>query len=176
MGNKLTLGEASFSIRDKQLQDVITCNQLVKKSWNLLNGDLDTLGGIVFRRFFEIEPQLKIVFPKIVHINHDNKLDANIDMDMLIRHGAVVMKALGAAVESLGDSSCLNSVIITIGQIHCYRNVKPKMIKKLWPCLNYGLQSVLKENYTKEVAQAWRCLYYYICGLMIHGMLNPDTD
>ncbi|KAH3739811.1 hypothetical protein DPMN_046501 [Dreissena polymorpha] len=51
MGNKLTLGEASFSIRDKQLHDVLTCNQilLVKKSWNLLNGDLDTLGGIVFR-------------------------------------------------------------------------------------------------------------------------------
>ncbi|KAH3739812.1 hypothetical protein DPMN_046502 [Dreissena polymorpha] len=77
-------------------------------------------------------------------------------MDMLLRHGAVVMKALGAAVESLGDSSCLNSVIITIGQIHCYRNVKPKTIKKLWPCLNYGLHAVLKENYTKEIAQAWR--------------------
>ncbi|WAR19735.1 hypothetical protein MAR_001573 [Mya arenaria] len=47
---------------------------------------------------------------------------------------------------------------------------------KLWPSLNYGLQKVLEEYYTKSVAEAWKTVYAYICVYMKMGMENSDID
>ncbi|WAR19739.1 NGB-like protein [Mya arenaria] len=178
MGNKMPNCAIPYSSRDKHLHMVLSTEQvkLVQGSWELLKDDLGRLGLIVFLRLFEMEPQMKTVFPKIVQMNHDNKLETNIVKDMLQRHAVTVMEGLGAAVESLDDSRILNSVLISIGQTHVQRQVKPQMVKKLWPSLNYGLQEVLEENYTKNVAEAWKTVYDYICVYMKMGMENPDID
>ncbi|XP_052239969.1 neuroglobin-like [Dreissena polymorpha] len=175
MGNKMHL---PFPNRGKQLHKVLTPDQiqLVQGSWALIKDDLEKLGLIVFYRLFETEPQMKTMFPKIVQINHENKLETNIDREMLARHAVTVMEGLGAAVESLDDSRFLNGVLVSIGQTHVHRQVKPHMLKKLWPSLSYGLQQVLSGNYTKSVAEAWKRVYDYICVYMKHGMENPDID
>ena len=72
---------------------------------------------------------MKALFPKIVQMNSDNKLEHNIDKEMLQRHAVTVMEGLGAAVESLDDSHFLNGVLISIGQTHVYRDVKPQMLR-----------------------------------------------
>lgn len=72
---------------------------------------------------------MKSLFPKIVQMNNDNKLECNIDKEMLQRHAVTVMEGLGAAVESLDDSHFLNGVLISIGQTHVHRHVKPQMLK-----------------------------------------------
>lgn len=72
---------------------------------------------------------MKSLFPKIVQMNQDNKLECNIDRDMLQRHAVTVLEGLGAAVESLDDSHFLNGVLIAIGQTHVQRDVKPQMLK-----------------------------------------------
>ena len=48
--------------------------------------------------------------------------------------------------------------------------------QKLWPSLNYGLQAVLLEAYTKPVAESWKKVFDYICVYMKLGMENPDID
>ncbi|KAH3739834.1 hypothetical protein DPMN_046524 [Dreissena polymorpha] len=128
------------------------------------------------RRLFETEPKMKTMFPKIVQINLENKLETNIDREMLARQAVTVMEGLGAAVESLDDSRFLNGVLVSIGQTHVHRQVKPHMLKNLWPSLSYGLQHVLSENYTTSVAKVWNSVYDYICVFMKHGMENPDID
>ncbi|WAR19734.1 NGB-like protein, partial [Mya arenaria] len=178
MGNKMPSCAIPYPNRDKQLHMVLSTEQvrLVQGSWELLKDELGRLGLIVFLRLFETEPQMKTIFPKIVQMNRDNKLEENIDKDMLQRHAVTVMEGLGAAVESLDDSIILNSVLISIGQTHVQRQVKPHMVKKLWPSLNYGLKEVLEEYYTRNVAEAWKRVYDYICVYMKMGMENPDID
>lgn len=72
---------------------------------------------------------MKSLFPKIVQMNQDNKLECNIDREMLQRHAVTVLQGLGAAVENLDDSHFLNPVLISIGQTHVHRDVKPQMLK-----------------------------------------------
>nr|KAI8735342.1 neuroglobin [Biomphalaria glabrata] len=62
-------------------------------------------------------------------MNEKNELEWDVDRDMLQRHAVTVMEGLGAAVESLDDSDFLNSVLISIGQTHIKRNVKPQMLR-----------------------------------------------
>nr|KAG5714473.1 hypothetical protein BaRGS_006919 [Batillaria attramentaria] len=81
------------------------------------------------KRLFETEPDLKRLFPKIVRLNEVSQLEMDVDRDMLQRHAVTVMEGLGAAVESLEDSDFLNSVLVSIGQTHVRRNVKPQMLK-----------------------------------------------
>ncbi|XP_048735419.1 uncharacterized protein LOC125650890 [Ostrea edulis] len=143
---------------------------LVQDTLELMKDDLSDLGIIVFRRFFETEPSVKKVFPKIVRINDSNELELDMDMESLSRHASNVMHSLGAAVESLDQSEFFNGIVENIGQSHGQRKIKPKMLELLWPSLNYGLKQVLKEMYTKEVAASWKKVYFYLCKHMKQGM------
>lgn len=50
------------------------------------------------------------------------------------------------------------------------------LFQRLWPSLNHGLKESLGDKYTKEVNEAWKKLYMYICYHMKRGMENPDMD
>ncbi|XP_060590011.1 neuroglobin-1-like isoform X3 [Ruditapes philippinarum] len=178
MGNKIVRNSLDKPRKSNQLNTCLSPEQieLVQSSWQVIQSDLSELGLIIFIRFFETEPNMKSLFPKIVQMNQDNKLECNIDRDMLQKHAVTVLEGLGAAVESLDDSQFLNGVLIAIGQTHVQREVKPQMLKKLWPSLHYGLQQVLKEHYTKQVSEAWKKVFEYICAYMKLGMEHPDLD
>lgn len=80
-------------------------------------------------RFFETEPSVKKVFPKIVKINDSNELELDMDMEVLSRHASNVMHSLGAAVESLDHSEFFNGIVENIGRSHGQRKIKPKMLE-----------------------------------------------
>nr|KAI8746992.1 neuroglobin-like [Biomphalaria glabrata] len=159
-----------------QLSTYLTTRQiqLIQCTWSILKLDLITLGLTVFLHFFETEPDLKMLFPKMIRMNESNQLEWDVDREMLQKHAVTVMEGLGAAVETLHDSHLLNSVLIALGQTHEKRNIKPYMLKKMWPSLQHGLSTVLGKGYTKSVSRAWRRLYSYICLQMKIGMENPD--
>lgn len=79
-------------------------------------------------RFFEVQPKLKVLFPKIVRINDQNELELGTDIEMLRKHASIVMHSLAAAIESLDESEALNSVLLEVGRQHVKRNVKSKII------------------------------------------------
>lgn len=62
-------------------------------------------------------------------MNNENQLEWEIDKDMLQKHAISVMEGLGAAVESLDESDFLNNVMVSIGQTHVKRHIKPQMLK-----------------------------------------------
>ena len=80
-------------------------------------------------RLFEAEPDMRSLFPKVFQINSDNQLEIDIDRDLLKKHAAIVMEGLGAVVEIMDDSDFLNNVLISIGQTHYHRHVRPSMLK-----------------------------------------------
>uniref|UniRef100_A0A8W8HVP0 GLOBIN domain-containing protein n=1 Tax=Magallana gigas TaxID=29159 RepID=A0A8W8HVP0_MAGGI len=131
---------------------------LVQDTLELMKDDLSDLGIIVFKRFFETEPSVKKVFPKIVKINDSNELELDMDMEVLSRHASNVMHSLGAAVESLDHSEFFNGIVENIGRSHGQRKIKPKMLE------------VLRDTYTKEVAAAWKKVYFYLCKHMRQGI------
>ncbi|XP_041351044.1 neuroglobin-like [Gigantopelta aegis] len=161
-----------------QLCVYLTAKQikLVQDTWHEINNDIPTLGVTIFVNFFEMEPDLKSLFPKIVRMNDSSQLEWYMDKEMLQKHAVTVLEALGAAVESLEDSDFLNSVLISVGQTHFKRSIKPHMLKRLWPSLNYGLSVALGDRYTKEAEDAWKRLYTYICVQMKLGMEHPEMD
>ena len=115
-------------------------------------------------RFFESEPDLKSLFPKIVKMNNENQLEYDIDKEMLQRHAVTVLEGLGAAVESLEESDFLNSVLISIGQTHVQRHVKPNMLRvghlnlqffnisKIVQSLSYYVSSIRHRNLSNQNA------------------------
>lgn len=50
------------------------------------------------------------------------------------------------------------------------------VFQRLWPSLNYGFKSYLGPKYTKEVSEAWRKVYMYICLQMRRGMECTQRD
>ena len=72
---------------------------------------------------------MKAYFPKIVRMNNDNKLEWDVDREKLQKHARIDMEGLGAAIENLDDSDFLNSVLISVGQTHSHRQIKPQMLK-----------------------------------------------
>ena len=84
---------------------------------------------VVHYRFFETEPSMKRVFPKIVQMNDRNQLELDTDMEVLSRHASTVMHSLGAAVESLDHDGFFEGIIKNIGQSHQRRNVTTRMIE-----------------------------------------------
>ncbi|VDI25956.1 Hypothetical predicted protein [Mytilus galloprovincialis] len=95
---------------------------------------------------------------------------------MLRKHATIVMHSLAAAIESLDESEALNSVLLEVGRQHVKRNVKSKIILRLWPALSYGLESYLKEKYTKESSTAWKKVFFYIVKQMKVGMMASDSE
>ncbi|XP_076442916.1 neuroglobin-like [Babylonia areolata] len=178
MGNWTCTAACAASDRryDDQLGRHLTPAEVkdVQETWGILSKDLVSLGVTVFLNFFETEPDLKMMFPKIIRLNEVSQLEWYVDRDMLQRHAVTVMEALGAAVESLEDSHFLNNVLIALGQTHAKRNMKAVTLKRLWPSLEVGLSSMLGERYSAETAEAWRKLYNYICLQMKRGMDNPE--
>ncbi|XP_041351045.1 neuroglobin-like [Gigantopelta aegis] len=163
---------------EKDLSVYLTPRQisLVQETWHQINDDLPKLGLLIFLKFFQTEPEMKSLFPKIIKMNESNQLEWDIDNEMLTKHAVTVLEGLGAAVENLDDSDFLNSVLISIGQTHVKRNVKPQMLKKLWPSLQHGLRVTLGDRYTKEVNESWKRVYQYIGIQMRKGMENPDAE
>ena len=85
---------------------------------------------------------MKAFFPKIVRMNNDSQLEWDVDREKLQKHAIRVMQGLGAAVESLDDSDFLNSVLISVGQTHFHRQVRPTMLKVIkFPFKRKGLTS-----------------------------------
>lgn len=48
--------------------------------------------------------------------------------------------------------------------------------QRLWPALSYGLESYLKEKYTKESSTAWKKVFFYIVKQMKVGMMASDSE
>eukprot|EP00106_Octopus_bimaculoides_P016628 XP_014784070.1 PREDICTED: cytoglobin-1-like [Octopus bimaculoides] len=162
----------------RQLNKYLTTRQiqLIQDSWKLIKKDLTFVGTATFKHFFETDQELKTFFPKIIRISEKNELEWDVDNDMLQRHGITVMRGLEAAVESLDDSQFLNNILFRIGQAHVYKNIKPHMLKRLWPSLNRSFKEVLKDRYNKDIAEAWRLTYQYICSQMKNGMENSSSQ
>ncbi|XP_071165029.1 cytoglobin-1-like [Mytilus edulis] len=175
MGNK-TPGKTK--VGKENLNMYLTPRQrlLVQANLDDLKDDLSDLGLVVFVRFFEVQPKLKVLFPKIVRINDQNELELGTDIEMLRKHASIVMHSLAAAIESLDESEALNSVLLEVGRQHVKRNVKSKIILRLWPALSYGLESYLKEKYTKESSTAWKKVFFYIVKQMKLGMMASDSE
>ncbi|KAK3094672.1 hypothetical protein FSP39_004791 [Pinctada imbricata] len=169
------LRENSFSKLEEELDD--RQKVLTQETLELMREYLSDLGIVVFLRFFEIEPRMKLLFPKIVHLDSDNKLAIEPDVHRVLRiHAASVMYSLGAAVECLDQAELFGVIAEDIGKLHADRHIKINTIHRLWPSLNYGLKQILGDSYTKDVAKAWRKVFYYICRRMEQGMAGKISS
>ncbi|XP_064603224.1 cytoglobin-1-like [Liolophura sinensis] len=162
--------------RSEKLSKYLTDRQvkIIQQTWAIIRQDVKRTGIIIFTKFFDQEAEMKKYFPKMVTMNDRNELSTDMDRDRLETHALTVMEGLGAAVESLDDTEFLNNVLFAIGQSHVKRKIKPYMLQKLWPSMDYGFREVLKEKYTKETMEAWKKVYWYIKARMSEGIRDAE--
>lgn len=156
----------------EQLDDYLTRTEvrLAQKSWRSINRNLHHLGVLAFKKFFERQSEMKSLFGKIMVRNDVG--DFTIDEEELQNHAAMVMEALGTAVESLEDTSFLTTILIRMGEKHAGYRVEPEMIPLLWPAIREALKDQLGEDFSFEVEEAWNHVFEYISTKFIQGIIN----
>ncbi|KAJ8297910.1 hypothetical protein KUTeg_024441 [Tegillarca granosa] len=104
--------------------------RLVKESWSIVGKDLTDLGPLVFKKFFETQQGIIVLFERLMSAKSDGPV--NFHYDRLSTHATIVMESLGAAVECLGDSKNSTNLLINMGKRHAKYNVHPDMIPFLF--------------------------------------------
>ncbi|KAL4238059.1 hypothetical protein ACF0H5_002770 [Mactra antiquata] len=159
----------------KELPDYVSPDdiRLVQESWLLVQSDMDNVGLIIFKRFFDLNKDLKrLFFTKLRgdSMNIDTIETADFNDEKLKMHGRIVMEALGAAVECLHDSDQLTVLLIGIGERHMMYGVKAEMVPRLWPAIVTTLEEQLGENFDNKTGKAWERVFHYIGSKVMQGI------
>ncbi|XP_064601032.1 neuroglobin-like [Liolophura sinensis] len=143
---------------------------LVKHSWDLVKDEMEETGLRIYSRFLDNEKDLRRYFPKILQNNSKDLEKWEVNEAMLKNHALIVMEGLGAAVESIEDSTCLHAILLSVGEKHYQMRIRPQYLERLWPAIDFGLKEVLQDVYTREVKDAWKQIFMYIITKMKEGM------
>ncbi|XP_071079485.1 neuroglobin-like [Haliotis cracherodii] len=147
---------------------------LVRKSWKAIENDLDETGMIMFKRFFEQQQEMKKLFKRL--LSNSESGNFIFDDDRLRGHARIVMNSLGAAVDSLDDSSSLSGMLVALGEKHAAYNVKGEMISFLWPAIRDAFKVKLGDQFTQETELAWRHVFEYIKSNLSEGIKQGELE
>ncbi|KAJ8309158.1 hypothetical protein KUTeg_014032 [Tegillarca granosa] len=118
-----------------------------------------------------LESDVLKLFSKII-TTEDNGNTLGVDHEMLQRHAMLVMQGIGTAVELLEDLDELNSFLKVLGEKHNKLRVKPYMLERLWPAIDYSFRGVLSDVYENELRNAWKTFFDYMVYKMRESMFN----
>ena len=126
---------------------------LVQQSFEKVKPIAATAAEIFYSKLFEIDPQLKPLFPS--------------DQEAMSAQGNKLMTMLGSAVAGLNNIEMLVPVLENLGKSHVEYNVKPSHYNTVGNALLGTLEVGLGEAFTPEVKQAWTDVYGTMSSVMI---------
>jgi hemoglobin-like flavoprotein len=125
---------------------------LVRDSFDALWPVRQKLAEEFYRRFFELAPDARGLFP-----------------DDMERQQTKLMDAIAATVGALDNREMLRSVIIYTGRQHAQIGVQPAHFVAFGEALMGGLKQHLGPAFTPELGQAWLVLYQAVQTEMIRA-------
>lgn len=122
---------------------------LVQSSFSKVEPIAELAAILFYRKLFELQPDLRSLFPRSIE-----------------QQGRKLMSVLMVAVGSLTNLPALLPVLQSLGARHVTYGVQPAHYEPLGDALLQTLQTVLGDNYTREVHDAWAGVYTLITGIM----------
>jgi hemoglobin-like flavoprotein len=116
--------------------------KLVRSTFTQLLPQAESLIGLFYRRLFELDPTMRLLFKIDIHMQ-ERKL-----LDMLI-----------VAIMGLDNMNQLASALQRMGVRHKAYGVEAEHYDTLWLALHYMLEQGLGERFTAETCEAWETLY-----------------
>ena len=124
--------------------------KLVQQSFSKIIPISEQAAVIFYDRLFEIAPQVKSMFPS----------------DMAEQRGKL-MATLTAVVNGLGNLSSILPAASALAKRHVSYGARPKHYPVVGAALLWTLEKGLGENWTPDVAEAWKAAYATLSGFMI---------
>jgi len=124
--------------------------KLVQQSFSKLVPISDQAAVIFYDRLFEIAPQVKSMFPS----------------DMAEQRGKL-MATLTAVVNGLGNLASILPAASALAKRHVSYGAKPEHYPVVGAALLWMLEKGLGENWTPEVANAWKAAYGTLSAFMV---------
>lgn len=124
----------------------------VERSWELVRGEIDSLGVQVVVRWFGRNPDHLQLFPfrDAPDLARDPRS---------VAHGRSVLSAVGAVVAGMRDVEGLSGTVDHLAAVHAHRGVR----RDMFPALGGAIMSVLSERlagqWTEEVRAAWESVF-----------------
>jgi hemoglobin-like flavoprotein len=127
--------------------------KLVMESWKLLAPHSEEFGRAFYRRLFEIDPQVRLLFKSTILDEQIHKLTTMLD---LVVHWLDVPERLVPVLKQLGAR-------------HADYGVVDEHYAKVGSALIGSLEEHLGDRFTNEVRSAWNEAYMLISALMRRG-------
>lgn len=125
---------------------------LVQGSWTKVQPIADKAAALFYGRLFELDPSVKPLFKG----------------DMR-RQGAMLMKTITLAVESLDDLDAVVPAVKDLGVRHVGYGVKDAHYDTVGEALLWTLEQGLGDDFTPETREAWAITYGVLADTMKSG-------
>jgi hemoglobin-like flavoprotein len=124
----------------------------VRETWALVAPVADTAADLFYRRLFELDPRLRLMFASTDWAAQRRKL----------------VHALNVAVASLDKIGEMASTLEALGNRHASYGVQASHYDMVGKALIATLEEGLGESWTAEAAAAWKEAYDIVAGAMRH--------
>ncbi|XP_041035158.1 x globin [Carcharodon carcharias] len=145
--------------------------ELVQESWKVLHQDIARVGIIMFIRLFETHPECKDVFFLFRDIEDLQQLKMSKELQS---HGLRVMSFIEKSVARLAQEDKLEQLAFELGRSHCRYNAPPKYYEYVGVQFIAVVKPILKEKWTPDVEEAWKCLFDYLTRMMKRGYQDAE--
>ena len=143
---------------------------IVRKTWKILATDLTGRGSKVFVKIFELNPNVKALFPfRNVNDTDQLLLDTNFK-----GHASRFMNAVGAVVDNMDNlEESLALLLIGLGENHVhFEGFKPDYFNSFSQAMNIIWKEDLGKRYTPEAEDAWNTVFTFIMDNLKVGFIN----
>lgn len=156
----------------------------VQMSWvQLQQIGTDVAGGLFYKKFFQLQPEAKQLFPMRVRMRYQDwasevQEDEN-DLDnspALRKLWAKVIDAVGSAVAGLHDVNKLVPMLIQLGMRHVGYGLKPEYVQLAGTILVDVLKEGLGDAFTKEIENSWVMVFGFMSATMLQGFNTMQEE
>mmetsp|Transcript_65910 Transcript_65910/g.155227 ORF Transcript_65910/g.155227 Transcript_65910/m.155227 type:complete len:434 (-) Transcript_65910:301-1602(-) len=142
----------------------------------------ETVGGLFYKKFFQIEPNAKALFPLSVRMRYkdwdtdEEEGDDPTNSPALRKLWAKFITVVGSAVAGIQDCAKLVPNLQTLGVRHVSYGLKAEYLNIANKVLIEVLSEWLGESFTKEVENAWVMVSGFMIATMMAGYKAACTE
>jgi hemoglobin-like flavoprotein len=147
--------------------------RIVKKTWKYLARDMSAIGARVFLRIFEINPDLKQLFPFRNDDGESLRNDPN-----FTGHASRFMQAVGAANDNIHNlEAFLGPLLIGLGKQHIkFGGFKPEYWDVFTEAMLFVWERELGEDFNDKCRYAWTKVFDFIMEQLKEGYRLAEEE
>lgn len=133
--------------------------EIIRKTFLQLHTKEEIVADLLYKKFFELEPKSQALFRG--------------DMQEQKRR---LMRMLVIAVEHLDNPAELQPILFNLGQIHHSFGIEGHQFTSFGEALDFTIKTILKNDCTAEVEEAWKAVYLNLAATMHNHPHNENVQ